>query len=302
MRVDVPDRLAGLTIIVSVSGGKDSAACVLALREANIEARYVFADTGWEAPETYEHLADMERVLGITITRVGKPGGMRAAIAARAGFPARMQRWCTRELKIDPILAYHSAIAEELGTDTCSVVGLRAEESEARARMDTFGFDDRWGGFVWRPILRWPVAEVLAIHHRHGLSVNPLYRRGHSRVGCWPCIYSSKDEIRLWADSDPSGVAEIAALERSCEEERARRNIATPGRYTSDKASFFQSREVSTDASGKRVYLPMHVEQVVAWSRTARGGKQGILVREDPDSGCFRWGLCDPPSTDSDKG
>jgi 3'-phosphoadenosine 5'-phosphosulfate sulfotransferase (PAPS reductase)/FAD synthetase len=299
-RLTIPDGHAESVFIVSVSGGKDSTATLLAMREAGIPHRAVFADTGWEAPETYEYLTTLERLLGITIDRVGVPGGMRAKIRARAGFPARMQRWCTRELKVEPLREYHDRIAAETGRDTVSVVGIRAEESEARAAMPVFGFDDRWGGYVWRPMLAATVAEVLTMHHRHGVPVNPLYQRGHSRVGCWPCIYASKDQIRLWARDDPAGVAEVAQMERDAEVTRAIRNAETPGRYAHGFASFFQSREVSNDSTGKRVYLPMHVEKVVEWAQTDRGGRQLLLVREEPDSGCFRWGMCEPPTKEED--
>lgn len=269
----IPPGHEDSVFIVSVSGGKDSTATLLAMREAGIPHRAVFADTGWEAPETYEYLATLERLLSITIDRVGVPGGMRAKIRARAGFPARKQRWCTRELKVEPLRAYHDRVAEETGRDTVSVVGIRAEESDDRAKMVAFGFDDRWGGYVWRPMIDASVAEVLAWHHRAGVPVNPLYLRGHGRVGCYPCIYATKEEIRLWAMHSPESVAEVAALERECKSLRAERNEEEPGRYAHDIASYFQARRATKDpATGKRVYLPVHVGEVVAWSQTARGG------------------------------
>ena len=46
---------------------------------------------------------------------------------------------------------------------------------------------------------------------------------------------------------------------------------------------------------------PAPIDKVVAWSRTSRGGVQLKLIRQEPDSGCFRWGLCDPPSKDGDE-
>ena len=49
----IPEECADLPVVASVSGGKDSTALILALREAGIPARYVFADTLWEAQETY---------------------------------------------------------------------------------------------------------------------------------------------------------------------------------------------------------------------------------------------------------
>lgn len=293
--VAVPEGHGDSVFVVSVSGGKDSTASMLALREAGIEARYVFADTGWEARETYEHLVVLERVLGITIERVGVPGGMRAKILERAGFPTRLQRWCTSELKVQPLREYHHRVTEETGRDTVSFVGIRAEESATRAAMPAFGYDDRWDGYVWRPVLDWSIEDVLAIHHRHAVPVHPHYKLGHNRVGCWPCIYASKEGIRLWAEHDPARVEEVAELERECERLRVERNAVTPGRYAHAEASFFQSRKAVT-REGKRVYLPMHVGDVVEWSRTGRGGKQGLLIRDDPDSGCFRWGMCEPPT------
>ena len=274
--------------VVSVSGGKDSTATVLALREAGIEARYVFADTGWEHPCTYQHLDHLREALGITIAEVGFPGGMRAKIRARAGFPGRLQRWCTQELKIKPLRAYHDALQQGLGVETVCVVGIRAEESKARARFAEVEDDDEWGGLVWRPILRWSIADVLAIHHRHGIGVNPLYRQGHDRVGCWPCVMSGKEEIRLIADQDPAIIAEIERLEDECADERTRRNEVKPGRYAHATASFFQVRHGVS---------PMRIREIVEWSRTDHGGRQLPLLQPAPQGGCMRWGLCDVAPT-----
>lgn len=311
MRISpLPNHARGLRRIVSVSGGKDSAATALALREAGVEAHhYVFADTGWEAPETYEYLGTMERVLGIAIDRVGVPGGMRARIASGARFPSRVQRWCTRELKIEPLRDYHERIAIEHDVDTINVVGIRAEESESRAKMVTWEYSEEWGGYVWRPILSWTIADVLAIHHRHGLPVNPLYKRGHNRVGCYPCINATKEEIQLVADHSPDRIDEIEAFEISGSAERARRNAETPGRYEIEEATYFQRTEAVTDERGeivrlengrpKRRGVPFPIRDAVAWSRTERGGREVTQLRlfaPDPHGGCFRWGLCEPPT------
>mgnify|MGYP000854548483 CR=1 FL=1 len=295
--------------IVSMSGGKDSAATALALREAELEAHhYVFADTGWEARETYEYLATLERVLGITIDRVGHPGGMPAKIRERAGFPSRVQRWCTDELKLKLLRTYHDRIATIHQEDTINVVGVRAEESAARANLPAWEFSDEWRGYVWRPILAWSVEEVLAIHHRHGLPVNPLYKRGHSRVGCYPCIHAAKEELALVAEYAPERIDEIDAYEQESTAERARRNVETPGRYECETATYFQQEEIVLDDAGQPVLLasgrpkrrgvPFPIREAVAWSRTSRGGVQLRLIPDPPSGGCFRWGLCEPPGGD----
>jgi len=322
-------------LVVSMSGGKDSTATALRVIESGLSARFVFADTGWEAQETYDYLDMLRHRLGITIDVVGAPGGMVGKIKHRAGFPARKQRWCTRELKVELIRAYHDELMEREGVDTISVLGIRAEESADRAKMPEFGFDDLWGGYVWRPMIAATIDDVLAIHHRHGIPVNPLYRKGFSRVGCNPCIYATKEEIALTAEHFPQRIDQIRALEVECESLRVTRNEETPDRYSHKEATFFQAKMadsytrerqwIPTPAKGRPrgrlsrtqdappadakgagtwrevrvpVYRPMHIDDIVSWSHTSRGGRQLKVLREEPEGGCFRWGMCEPPAKD----
>ena len=266
--------------IVNVSGGKDSTATILAMREAEIPCRYVFADTGWEMPQTYEYLAYLERRLSITIDRVGKRGGMIGMIKGERSFPNPRVSWCTDKLKIRPLRRYFENVAKETDCDTVSVVGIRGEESARRAEMPEFQFDDRWGGYVWRPIMGWLIADVLAAHHRHGVDVHPLYRLGFDRVGCAPCKNSTKSQIELFATLAPERIALLRELEAYVAESR--------GPDSSAPTTMFSDM-------GK----PMPIDTAVAWSRTSHGGVQLKLLRQEPDSGCFRWGLCDAPSKDN---
>lgn len=297
-QIEELQAVAPVVFVVNVSGGKDSTALALAMLEADIPHRRVFADTRWEAPETYAHLDALRAKLG-PIDVVGYPGGMPAKIREGARFASRMQRWCTRELKIEPLRAYCDAIEAD-GSIAITTVGIRAEEDNGRngrAQMLEVEDDERWGGWMWRPIHGWTIADVLAIHHRHGVPVNPLYQRGHDRVGCYPCVMASKGDVRLVADHSPERIAEIRELEEYVTAERIRRNEETPGRYSHPHASFFL-KAANRNTPGAPI---MSIDEVVTWSRTERGGRQLPMFPPVPDGGCFRWGLCEAPAKPSER-
>lgn len=290
----------GVVFVINLSGGKDSVATALYFREAGIPHRLVFADTGWEADETYDYIDRVLLPLFGKIDRVGAEGGMVGKIRERAGFPARRQRWCTKELKVLPMREYFNRIEGLEGVECVCVTGIRVEETNHkgdgtdRATWPMVEYDHEWDGWMFRPILRWSVAEVLAIHHRHGVPVNPLYFRGHNRVGCYPCIMSNKTDIRLVAEHAPERIALIRELEVEQTAKRSARNAEAPGRYTYADATFFQT--LIGDRSHYRG-TGQFIDEIVAWSKTTRGGRQLPLAPEPPDGGCFRWGMCEAPES-----
>jgi 3'-phosphoadenosine 5'-phosphosulfate sulfotransferase (PAPS reductase)/FAD synthetase len=131
--------------------------------------------------------------------------------------------------------------------------------------------------------MTWTVADVIDIHRRHSVPMNPLYHAGFDRVGCFPCIYARKEEIRLLSESK---IAEIEALEAEMTTERAKRNAVVPGRYAHDDATFFQTRDVGRT---------MGIREIAAWAKTERGGRQLPLLQPIPQGGCMRWGTCEAP-------
>lgn len=279
--VDAGASLGGRRVIASVSGGKDSAALSLHLREQGIEHERVFMDTGWEHPWTYEYLrGPLTEALG-HITEISGTLGMVDLIRKKGMFPGRLRRFCTQELKIFPMQRYLAAIED----DVVNAVGIRAAESAARSAMPEWEWQDGFDCEVWRPLIRWSEQDVIDIHRRHGLSPNPLYLAGASRVGCWPCIYARKAEIRLVADLSPDRIDTIRQLEVEVGDAMEAR-AAAKGTLLEHRPAWFASR------LGRTGTQP--IDDVVQWSRTDRGGRQFELFAADPaEQGCMRWGLCE---------
>lgn len=282
--ITVTDRINGRRIVASVSGGKDSAAMSLWLTEQGIEHDRVFLDTGWEHEKTYEYLrGPLTDKLG-PITEIKPPLTMEDLIIKKGMFPSRVRRFCTQELKVKPIMAYLAKLMET-GTDVINAVGIRAGESGSRSKMPEWEWQDGFDCEVWRPLIAWSEADVIAMHSRHGLQPNPLYLMGASRVGCWPCIYARKAEIRLIADKDPDRIVRLRVLEERIGVAARARAEAKGQTLVSDPA-WFQAPLGDSGAAWP-------IDKVVEWSRTARGGRQMELFAPQHEEGCVRWGLCD---------
>lgn len=287
-------RLGGRRVIASISGGKDSAAMSLYLHELGIEHERVFIDTGWEAPATYEYLREvLPKTLG-PITWLRAERQMEELIRHKGMFPSRLVRFCTRDLKVRPISQYLRSLMDQ-GHDVINAVGVRAAESAARADLPEYEWQDGYDCELWRPLLRWTEQDVIEIHRRHGLRPNPLYLLGAARVGCWPCIYARKSEIRLIAETDPARVVRLRVLEEEVGV-TAERRAARDGRQLHSSPAWFQNPTSRPGPDGKRDGACWPIERVVQWSRTALRGPQ--LDRDEflfsgQLDGCMRWGLCE---------
>jgi 3'-phosphoadenosine 5'-phosphosulfate sulfotransferase (PAPS reductase)/FAD synthetase len=271
-------------IFASISGGKDSTALGLHLQENEIKFTPLFLDTGWEHPATYEYINDVLRPMfgEFIILRNEKyfkdddewKGGMEQAVKYNKMFPSGFAKFCTRELKIIPVQNFYSALRASLKIKPINVVGIRAEESSKRALMQMIEEQDE--ATVWRPLLNHKEHEIIDMHQRHSILPNPLYLRGASRVGCYPCIYARKHEIRHLSFSDPERIDHIEKLEKQVNSIR---------RDDQKQATFFKSR--------RKDKSPMNIREIVEWSKQE---KKQVLDDQDEieNNGCMRWGLCEP--------
>ena len=112
--------------ILSLSGGKDSTALAIYMRDRVQDMEYVFCDTKKELPETYEFLDKVEAYLGKKIVRLCDDRGFDHWLRVKGGYlPSSRMRWCTEYLKIKPFEKY---VGED---EVIMYVGIRADENRA---------------------------------------------------------------------------------------------------------------------------------------------------------------------------
>jgi 3'-phosphoadenosine 5'-phosphosulfate sulfotransferase (PAPS reductase)/FAD synthetase len=175
--------------VLSLSGGKDSAALAVYLRDRVPEMEYIFHDTGKELPETYDYLARLETVLGKPVVRSSPKDSFDHWLAVYGYMlPSNHRRWCTKMLKLKPFETY-------VGDDpVINYVGLRADESRvgfisSKPNIKTV-YPFREDGLTRTDIVR--------ILEESGLGLPKYTEWGRTRSGCFFCFYQQKIEwVRL---------------------------------------------------------------------------------------------------------
>jgi len=179
--------------VASFSGGKDSTAMVIRLVEENWPLdEIVFFDTGWEFPQVYDHIIEVEAFLGRKITYLSpkesfeylltehevtiKAGDDRGKIRHKGnGWPSQLRRWCTRE-KGQTLDAYCK--------NTVRYIGIAADEAWRKNSLNLLQMS---GTFLY-PLVDWDMTEYdcLKYCYARGFKWGGLYNY-FSRVSCFCC-------------------------------------------------------------------------------------------------------------------
>jgi 3'-phosphoadenosine 5'-phosphosulfate sulfotransferase (PAPS reductase)/FAD synthetase len=237
--------------ILSLSGGKDSSALAIYMRDREtwqrrlgkpvkksaekVEMEYAFCDTKEELPETYEYLDLLEAYLGKRIVRLSDERGFQHWLQVFGNYlPSPNMRWCTRMLKLIPFEKY---VGDDL---VYSYVGIRGDEN-------------REGYISTKPniIPVYPFKEdgithqdVMRILAESGTSL-PEYYKWRTRSGCYFCFFQRKAEWVGLKEHHPDLFEQAKAFEKV--------NEATGEKYT-----------WSNGESLERLSRPERIEEIKA--------------------------------------
>lgn len=281
--------------IVGFSGGVDSQACARWVLNRYPKADVILTNSsagGWEDPLTIEFVAWYSaNVHPVTLTNAKvkdvweTPGHAETKgldSEAELTFeelcrikgrpPSRKAQFCTEILKLRPQRRW---VREQFGVggpfageEYCRYKGVRRDESNTRRDTPLEQWDEYFDCALFAPLFDWTKQMCFDYVKAHGERVNPLYTMGFARVGCAPCINSSKEDIANWAARRPEMIDKVRDMEA-----RINRTFFYP---------------VDRDGVTNRI------DEVVLWAQTKRGGEKLMLPMMYEREGCeSKYGLCE---------
>lgn len=261
---------AGAALCISTSSGKDSQAMTRLLAAMKREtpewagpAMNLHADLGRsEWSESLPHAQLVADECGIPLVVVRRERGdlvdrIEERLVTLAGrginpFPSAKQRFCTSELKRNPLTKYMRRFPLVV-----SAIGVRREESKRRGQKPVFLIDRELTSkklvklsveealrvrkqterlaVIWHPIIDFRLADVweacgtsereVAIRRAlyregrreqslDGAKVHPAYIRGARRVSCALCILADVATLKTGARHNPELLARYIEIEK----------------------------------------------------------------------------------------
>ena len=265
----------------------------------------VFCDTGWEHQLTYEHILKTTKDLGVKliILKSKEYDGMVDLAIKKNRFPSTNARFCTEELKSKPMIDWVLNQNEHL----LMVQGIRASESKSRSNMDKvcryfkyyfqpYGYTktgkpkyhsyrkkevlkwcEKYDDSIIRPVFNKSSNEVVNYILDNGYELNPLYKKGSKRVGCYPCIMSSHSELYNMIKLSPEWIDKVNQSEI-----KANSSFFPP--------TYIPKRFCSqTDKNGKKYPVVMDIVDYLV------GSSEDLYQKEDIyNNSCMSfYGICE---------
>jgi sulfate adenylyltransferase large subunit/phosphoadenylyl-sulfate reductase (thioredoxin) len=171
-------------IVFTTSFGLEDQIILHLIAGQNADIDIVTLDTGRLFPETYDLWAATEVRYGRRVraiypnhldleTLVGKFG-------INGFYDSREARLsCCHVRKVEPL---NHALKGASGW----IAGLRADQSDNRAKIDLVTFDER-KLLKFSPLFDWSREQALAFATANGIPVNPLHAKSYASIGCAPC-------------------------------------------------------------------------------------------------------------------
>jgi phosphoadenosine phosphosulfate reductase len=185
-------------VALTSSFGAESACLIhLAIQvDPSISIRMV--DTGFIFDETLQFMEQLKTRFGLNVSVFRTKMDVEKFKQEHAHLPPGHPDFCCGEYKVE-------ATERALSGLRCWLTGIR--RSQAPTRAQTQHVEVLSGGLVkLAPIAAWTPRDIHAYMTAHDLPYHPLWQKGYTSIGCWPCTRkpTDPDEPRSgrWAGQD----------------------------------------------------------------------------------------------------
>lgn len=220
-------------VLLNSSAGKDSQAMLTHVVEMADEQKVdrsklvvVHADLGRvEWAGTRELAEEQAKFYGLRFEVVRRDrGDLLDQIEARGMFPSSTARYCTSDQKTSQVAKLMTQLVRDFQSlenrpmRILNCLGIRAQESTARAKKVAFGPDRPASNGKrhvtrWLPIFEWTEAKVWDVISDSGVPYHPAYDAGMPRLSCVFCVLAGKKELVLAARLNPELAQEYVNVE-----------------------------------------------------------------------------------------
>lgn len=226
-KIYIPDELENLIkddaiFYVSHSGGKDSQAMYSVLKNLIPSDQLVVVHANLGEVEWPGVISHIESNISHQLNVVKANKTFLEMVERRGMWPSAAYRQCTSDLKRGPIFKFIRNDLKKRGAEIAiNCMGLRAEESSARAKKEPFVYNklESCNGRVirhvynWLPIFHLSTEEVFETIRK--VNQKPFWAyESNERLSCVFCIMGCVNDLRHGAAQNPKLFKRYVELEK----------------------------------------------------------------------------------------
>lgn len=200
----------GALFVINDSAGKDSQAMKIKLLELVPHNQIVIVHANLPEVEWKGNMYHIKKYsFDLPVFEVVGNKTFFEMVDHRKMFPSPKNRQCTSDLKRAPIQKFINNYAKQNGFQyVVNCMGLRAQESSARAKKISFQFMSKKSAkhrtqFEWLPIHDMTLIEVWETIKNSGQEPHYAYGLGMQRLSCCFCIMGCDSDLKIAGKHNP---------------------------------------------------------------------------------------------------
>lgn len=179
------DKVHSEKIVFTTSFGLEDQVITDLICRNNLNVKLVTLDTGRLFEETYKTYRSTLERYGKIITAFFPPHGKVEELLEKKGpfsfyESIENRKECCYIRKVIPL-------GRAVEGMEVWITGLRAEQSENRAKLSHFEWDEGYRLVKYNPLLDWSFEKVREYIHEYNVPYNVLHDKGFASIGCSPC-------------------------------------------------------------------------------------------------------------------